>query len=141
MVSGMGRLAALHLGVARQHGEPRLRRIADRADGRARVSEQQPCALFIVPEHLGYSVRPAAEELSRQTRLKCLNWRACLEPGHAPGERDPEHCRPRLRVRYFDRADRLDVRSDPLLDRLSGGGALGHGFGGSGLIGSLTWEP
>ena len=107
-------LAALEFGVARQYHEPRLRRVAGRADRGARVAEEKPRALLVVAEHLGDAVGMACEQLGREPRLECLHRPARLEPGDAVGERHAQDRGPRPLVLRFDHAGWLNVRADPV---------------------------
>ena len=50
-------LAALELGVQGQRGEPRLWRVAEDADRRARIGKQKPRPLLVVAEDLSDAVR------------------------------------------------------------------------------------
>ena len=59
-------------------------------------------------------VGPACEELGGEPRLERLHRSARLEPGDAVGEWHAQHRRPRSLVRRLDRADRIDVRADPV---------------------------
>src|SRR5436190_7942495 len=70
MIRGVWSFASLELGVQRQPGEPRLRRIAERPDRLPRVGEQEPGALIVVREHFGDTVGPASEEPGAQPRLE-----------------------------------------------------------------------
>ena len=113
MVERVRDLAALELRVEGQRDEPRLRRVAERADRGARVAEEEPRPLLVVAEHLCDAIAIAREELGREPRLECLHRRARLEPGHAAGERHAQDGRPGPLVPRFDPADRLDVPADP----------------------------
>jgi hypothetical protein len=113
MVERVRDLAALELGEEGQRDEPRLRRVAERADRGARVAEEEPRPLLVVAEHLRDAIGMAREELGREPRLECLHPRARLEPGHAAGERHAQDGRPGPLVLRFDPADRLDVIADP----------------------------
>jgi hypothetical protein len=93
VVVGVGGLAALQLGVARQHSQPRLRWVADLADRGASVGQQQPRPLLVVGEDLGDPVGPPGEQCGRQPRLERLHRTARLEPGNALGERYAQHRR------------------------------------------------
>jgi hypothetical protein len=114
MVVRVRRLATLELGVKRQRDEPRLRRVAERADRSARIAEEKPRTLLVVAEHLGDAVGMACEQLGREPRLECLHRPARLEPSDAVGERHAQYRRPGPLVLRFDHADRLDVRADPV---------------------------
>jgi hypothetical protein len=106
----------LELRVERQRGQPRLRRFAGCADGLARVCEEKPGPLLVVSEYFRDAVRPAAMEFGREARLECLYRRARLEPGDAAGDWHAQYRPPRPLVYELDRAGRLRVRADPLLD-------------------------
>ena len=114
MVLGVRGLAALHLGVERQHHEPGLGRVAEGADRGAGVPEEEPRALLVVAEDLGDAVGIARGELGSEPRLERLHRRACLEPHDAVGDRHAQHRRPGAIVRRLDRAHRLDMRADPV---------------------------
>jgi hypothetical protein len=109
-------LTVLELSVAGQDLEPRLRRVAERADRRPRVGQQEPGALLVVRKHFADAVGPPRKELRREPRLERLDRTAGLEPDDLAGERHAQNCGPRLLVRLLDRPDRLDVRADPGLD-------------------------
>jgi hypothetical protein len=115
MVVRVRRLATLELGVKRQRDEPRLRRVAERADRGARVAEEKPRTLLVVAEHLGDAVGMACEQLGREPRLECLHRPARLEPSDAVGERHALYRRPGPLVLRFDHADWLNARADPVL--------------------------
>ena len=110
-------LAALEFGVPWQDREPRLRRVAEHADRRPCIVEEQPRPLLVVGEHLRNPVRPARGEPCREPRLERLHRAARLEPGNALSERYAQHRRPRSLVRRLDLAGRLDVLANPVLDR------------------------
>jgi hypothetical protein len=120
VVVRMRGLAALELGVLRQCNEPRLRRVAEHADRRPRVGEEEPGALLVVAEDLGDSIGPPREELGREPRLERLHGFTGLEPRNAVRERHAQHRRPRALMCRLDRAGRFDVRADPVF----GGGAV-----------------
>ena len=87
MLAGARGLAALELGVARQHARATPRAGCRAPDRRAGVGEQEPRPLLVVREHVGDAVGPARRELRREPRLERLHRRARLEPGRAAGER------------------------------------------------------
>ena len=105
---------ALELGAQRHHGEPCFGRVAEHADRCARVGKKEPRPLLVVPEHLREPVGPACEELGGEARLERLDRSARLEPGDTVGEWHAQDRRPRSLVRRLDRADRIDVRADPV---------------------------
>ena len=105
---------ALELGAERHHGEPCFGRVAEHADRCARVGKEEPRPLLVVPEHLREPVGPACEELGGEARLERLDRSARLEPGDTVGEWHAQDRRPRSLVRRLDRADRIDVRADPV---------------------------
>ena len=113
VVAGVRGLAALELGVQGQRVEPRLRRVAERADRRSRVAEKKPCSLRVVAEHLSDAVWPAGEKRGREPWLERLHRRARLEPRDTARDRHAQHRRPGPLVCDLDRTDRLDVRADP----------------------------
>src|SRR5713226_4522382 len=102
----MFRLATLQLCVLRQCNEPRFRRIAQLADRRTRVGEEEPSPLLVVAEHLSDAVRPPRVQLRREPRLECLHWGTRLEPRNAVGKWHSHYRRPRPLVRDLDGADR-----------------------------------
>ena len=114
MVAHVRGLAALKLRVQRQRNQPRLWRVAERANRGARVGKEKPRALLVMSEHLSDAVGIAREKLGREPRLECLHRRARLEPSDAVGERHAEYGRPGPLVLGFDRAYRRDMGADPV---------------------------
>ena len=62
MVLGVFSLTSLELGIKWQRGHPRLRRVAERADGLTGIREQQPRTVLVVADYLRHAVGPSCEE-------------------------------------------------------------------------------
>ena len=97
----------------RQDAEPRLRRVAQLGDRRARMGHQEPGPLLVEGEHLRDPVGPAGEELSREPGLERLDGRARLEPGRAVDTGNTRHGCPRPLVHCLDVPDGCHMRTDP----------------------------
>jgi hypothetical protein len=106
-------LAALKFRVERKHGEPGFGGIPRQPHLRPGISEQQPSALGIECEHVGYDVGPSLRELDGEARFERLNRRACLEPDDPAANGNPENGRPRPLVVDTDRARDIRVPADP----------------------------